>query len=209
MKKKIFLYACLISTLLIFFSAFSIAAVETPKQAIQTTIDSILETLRDQTLAKPSNKTKRRTAIKDLIQDRFDFEEMAKRVLATHWKDRSKKERDEFISVFSDLLMGSYIGKIESYTNEKVTYDKEILKGEGKYGMVKTQIITANVNIPIDYKLIKKNNKWVVYDVVIEGVSFISTYRSQYNKIITGESYASLIKQMKQKLDEENKKIGV
>jgi phospholipid transport system substrate-binding protein len=103
--------------------------------------------------------------------------------------------------------MGSYIGKIETYTNEKVTYDKEILKGKGKYGMVKTQIITANVNIPIDYKLIKKS-KWVVYDVVIEGVSFVSTYRSQYNKIITGESYASLIKQMKQKLDKENKKIG-
>ena len=74
--------------------------------------------------------------------------------------------------------------------------------------MVKTQIITANVNIPIDYKLIKKSTKWVVYDVVIEGVSFVSTYRSQYNKIITDESYASLIKQMKQKLDEENKKIG-
>ena len=133
---------------------------------------------------------------------------MSKRILATHWKDRSKEEKDEFISVFSDLLMGSYIGKIESYTNEKVTYDKEILKGGGKYGMVNTQIITTNVNIPIDYKLIQKSNKWVVYDVVIEGVSFVSTYRSQYNKIITGESYASLIKQMKQKLDEENKKVG-
>ena len=208
MKKKVLINSCLISILFIFFSAFSIAAVETPKQAIQTTIDSILETLRDKTLAKPANKMKRRTAIKNLIQDRFDFTEMAKRVLATHWKNRSKEERDEFISVFSDLLMGSYIGKIESYTNEKVTYDKEILKGGGKYGMVKTQIITANVNIPIDYKLIKKSTKWVVYDVVIEGVSFVSTYRSQYNKIITGESYASLIKQMKQKLDEENKKIG-
>lgn len=207
MKKRILIQACLIATLIVFFSAFSIAAVETPKQAIQTTIDSILETLRDKTLAQPSNKTKRRTTIKDLIRDRFDFTEMAKRILATHWKDRSKEERNEFISVFSDLLMGSYIAKIETYTNEKVTYDKEILKGKGKYGMVKTQIITANVNIPIDYKLIKKS-KWVVYDVVIEGVSFVSTYRSQYNKIITGESYASLIKQMKQKLDKENKKIG-
>ena len=207
MKKKILIYACLVSTLIVFLSAFSIAAVETPKQAIQTTIDSILDTLRDKTLSQPANKAKRRTAIENLIRNRFDFTEMSKRILATHWKDRSKEEKDEFISVFSELLMGSYIGKIETYTNEKVTYDKEILKGKGKYGMVKTQIITTNVNIPIDYKLIKKS-KWVVYDVVIEGVSFVSTYRSQYNKIITGESYASLIKQMKQKLNEDNKKVG-
>ena len=85
-------------------------------------------------------------------------------------------------------------------------HDKEEIKNK-KYGLVKTSIVTPKVSIPIDYKLLLKNNTWRVYDVVIEGVSFISTYRSQYNKIITSESFASLIKKMKEKLDEEKKKL--
>ena len=164
--------------------------------------------LKDKNLSLPANKEKRRTKIRGLIRARFDFEEMAKRTLATHWKKRSAQEKEEFISVFSDLLEYSYIGKIEGYTNEKVTYDKEKIKGGGKYALVKTSIVTSSVSIPIDYKLLMKNKAWHVYDVVIEGVSFISTYRSQYNKIITSESFASLIKKMKEKLNEEKKKLA-
>lgn len=168
----------------------------------------IIDSLKDKNLSLPSNKEKRRTRIRALIRDRFDFEEMAKRSLATHWNQRTPREKEEFVSIFSELLEASYIGKIESYTNEKITYDKETIKEDNKYAAVNTSIVTPNVTIPIEYKVILKNNKWWVYDVVIESVSFISTYRSQYNKIITGESYAKLIQKMKDKLNEEEKKLG-
>jgi phospholipid transport system substrate-binding protein len=184
------------------------ASLTTPTVAIKTTIDTILDTLKDKNLSLSSNKEKRRNKIRALIRDRFDFEEMAKRSLATHWNQRTPKEKEEFVSIFSELLEASYIGKIESYTNEKITYDKETTKEDNKYAAVNTSIVTPNVTIPIEYKVILKNNKWWIYDVVIEGVSFISTYRGQYNKIITGESYAKLVKKMKDKLNEEEKKLG-
>ncbi len=172
----------------------------TPIESIQTTIDTVLETMRDKNLSHPDKKEERRDRIGALIRDRFHFEEMSKRSLAKHWKKRTAEEKTEFIKIFSDLLETSYISKIEAYTDEKISYDKERIKGKGKYGIVNTTIITKSVEIPIDYKLIRKNDKWWVYDVVIEGVSFVSTYRSQYNKIIKRESFAKLIQSMKAKL---------
>ncbi len=179
-------------------------ATPAPTVAISETINSILDTLRDKELSQPSNKIERRDKIGTLIRDRFDFKEMSKRSLARHWKKISPDDQKQFVSIFADLLEASYIGKIEGYTDEKVTYDKETLKGKGKYGVVSTSIVTKSVNIPIDYKVKLKNDKWWVYDVVIEGVSFVSTYRSQYNKIIIKESFAKLIEKMKTKLDEVN-----
>ncbi len=202
MREKRIICLQIIAFLILLSYSLSNAAVANPKVAVQSTIDAVLETLKDTTLSLPTNKEKRRNKIKELIRERFDYEEMAKRSLARHWRERTPQEKDEFVSIFRDLLEASYITKIESYTNEKVMYDKEILNDDGKTGIVNTTVVTSNVNIPIDYKVISKDNTWWVYDVVIEGVSFISTYRSQYNKIITGESYASLIQKMKDKLKE-------
>ena len=179
-------------------------AASAPTEELKASIDAMLEILRDKELAQPDKKEERRSRISTLIRDRFDFKEMARRSLARNWNMRSAEEKKEFVEIFSDLLQSSYIGKIEGYTDEKITYDKEELKKEGKYGIVSTTIITKDVNIPIDYKLIIKNDKWWVYDVVVEGVSFVSTYRSQYDKVIKKESYAALIEKMKTKLDEIN-----
>ncbi len=180
------------------------AYAETPKEAIQGTVDAVLTVLRDTTLSLPEKKMERRDKIRLLIRDRFNFEEMSKRSLARHWKPRTPEEAAEFTDIFADLLVSSYISKIEAYTDEKVIYDKEVMKGKGKYAMVSTTIVTKDVDIPIDYKAILMDGKWWVYDVVVEGVSFISTYRSQYNKIIVSESYAKLIEKMKKKLQDVN-----
>jgi phospholipid transport system substrate-binding protein len=179
-------------------------AVHTPKDAIESTVEAVLDLLRDKDLAAPERKEERRDKINLFIRGRFDFKEMSRRTLAKHWKKRTPEETEEFVNIFSDLLVASYIGKVEAYTDETVTYDKEVIKGKGKYGVVSTTIVTKDVDIPLDYKLILKKDKWWVYDVVVEGVSFISTYRSQYNKIITRESYAKLIEKMKKKLDKVN-----
>jgi len=177
-------------------------AASTPIDAIQTTVDSVLETIKDKSLSQPDKKQERREKISAAIKGRFHFKEMSKRSLAKHWKAINGDERDEFVKIFSELLEASYISKIEAYTDEKVSYDKETIKSNGKYSVVKTRIITKSVEIPIDYKLISKNGEWWVYDVVIEGVSFISTYRSQYNRIIIKESFSKLLDSMKTKLEE-------
>jgi phospholipid transport system substrate-binding protein len=179
-------------------------AAPAPTDELKTSIDSMLDVLRDKNLAPSDKKEERRSKIRALIRDRFDFKEMARRSLAKNWKGRSVDEKKEFVAIFSDLLQSSYIGKIEGYTDEKITYDKEVIKKKDKYAVVSTTIVTKDVNIPIDYKVIFKKDKWWVYDVVVEGVSFISTYRSQYNKVIKKESYAKLIEKMKTKLDEIN-----
>jgi phospholipid transport system substrate-binding protein len=180
------------------------AAENSPKEAIEMTVGGVLDILRDENLSSPDKKLERREKISALIKDRFDFEEMSKRSLARHWKERTPAEKSEFVSIFSDLLISSYLSKIETYTDEKVTFNKEVIKGKGKYGVVSTTILARDVDIPIDYKVIRKKDKWWVYDVVVEGVSFISTYRSQYNKIIVKQSYAKLVERMKKKLDEVN-----
>ncbi len=191
---------------LVFALSLSVAAAfaDSPLSSIQITIDSVLETMRDKDLSHPDKKQERRERIGAMIRDRFHFEEMSKRSLAKHWRKRTPAEKAEFIKIFSDLLETSYISKIEAYTDEKISYDKETIK-KVKYSIVNTTIITKSVEIPIDYKLILKKDKWWVYDVVIEGVSFVSTYRSQYNKIIKRESFAKLIESMKTKLIQLNK----
>lgn len=201
-RKKIFILS--IAVIYHITAASFAVASASPMEELKTSIDAMLEVLKDKALAQPDRKEERRSRISAIIRDRFDFQEMAKRSLARNWNERTADEKKEFVEVFSDLLQSSYIGKIESYTDEKITYDKEELKKEGKYGVVGTTIITKDVNIPIDYKLILKKDKWWVYDVVVEGVSFISTYRSQYERVIKRESYAKLIEKMKTKLDEIN-----
>lgn len=195
----------IVSLLIIMLFGISISSIAkiTPTEAISTTVNSVLDVMKDESLADSAKKQERRDRISSIIRDRFDFLEMARRSLARHWRKRSPEEKQEFVKIFSDLLEASYIGKIELYTNEKVTYDKETIKG-GKYAIVHTTVVTKDVNIPIEYKVILKDGKWWVYDVIIEGVSFVSTYRSQYNKIIVRESYAKLIEKMKTKLDEVN-----
>ncbi len=174
---------------------------ESPTEELRTTIESIIAELKKKP-ASSQEKEKRRATIRALVADRFDYEEMSRRSLARHWKNRTPEEQTAFVCVFAELLESSYIDRIESYTNEQVIYNKEKIKGKGNYAVVSTTISTKKVDIPIEYKVIQKGNKWWVYDVVIEGVSFISTYRSQYDSIIRKESFEALIDHMEKKVEE-------
>ncbi len=173
-----------------------------PTNLMKQTVDSIIDVLKNQELKKPDKADERRAEIRKLVGERFDFEEMAKRSLALHWRKRTPEEKKEFVKLFSYLLERSYINKIESYTDEKILYTAENIEGE--YAVVKTKIITGrNVEVPIDYKLLKKNGNWEVYDVVIEGVSLVNNYRIQFNSIIRKDSYEELVMRMKNKQEEE------
>ena len=199
---KIARVAALLVSLTFFLPVSSSAASGDAKTELKTTIDKVLEVLRVKELKKPENSQKRRKQIRQVIQEKFNFEEMSKRSLAQHWAQRSQKEKEEFIPLFKDLLERSYIKKIEAYSDEKIVYSDE--KSDGEYSVVKTKIITAkNIEIPIDYRLLKGETQWSVYDVVIEGVSLINNYRTQFNKIIRSQSFDALLKRMKNKQEEE------
>ncbi|MEN2995216.1 MAG: ABC transporter substrate-binding protein [Thermodesulfovibrio sp.] len=192
----------LILSILIFTVSFSFAIVS-PKEQIKRTVDKVISILKDPKYKGKEKTQQRRMALKAEIGKVFDFEEMSKRSLGVYWKERTSQEKKEFIELYKDLLERSYIEKIESYTDEEIVYADEKIENN-RYAEVKTRIITKErKEIPIDYRLYFTGNEWKVYDVVIEGVSLVSNYRSQFTKIIRNHSYQELVKRMKNKQIEE------
>lgn len=191
----------LISALLFFFLTVSLpyaVFAGEPSNQVKQTVDAVIEVLKDKELKKPAKTAERRSKIRRIVGERFDFEEMSRRSLGQHWKKRTAEEQKEFISLYSDLLENTYIKKIERYEDEKIVYGEE--KTEGAYSSVRTRIVTGKeVEIPIEYRLLRKDGKWEVYDVVIEGVSLVNNYRNQFNSIIRSHSYEELVKRMKNK----------
>lgn len=175
-----------------------------PKERVKLTVDKVIEILKDPKYKSKDKAQQRRTLLRNEISKIFDFEEMSKRSLGIYWRERTPQEKKEFVELYKDLLERSYSGKIESYTDEKIIYYDERIDNN-KFAEVKTKIITTEKKeIPIDYRLYFDGKEWKVYDVVIEGVSLISNYRSQFSKIIRNFSYQELVKRMKAKQIEEN-----
>ncbi len=170
----------------------------TPTEQLKTSIDAVLKLLKDEELKRPEKFKERRALLRKTISKRFDFNEMSKRSLATQWAKRTPQERKEFVDLFTNLLEKSYMDRIEAYTDEEIEYNGESIDND--YAVVKTTIRAKDKEgIPIDYKLAKDGDSWLVYDVVIEGVSLVNNYRNQFNKIISAGSYAELVKKMKVK----------
>jgi phospholipid transport system substrate-binding protein len=164
------------------------------------TIDEIIEIINDPSLKGPDKKEDRRDKIREKIQKRFNFEEMAKRALGKHWRKRSDEEKKEFVKLFGRLIENSYIGKMERYTDEKVLYGKEIMKK--KASEVRTKIITKKgTEVPINYRLLKREGEWMIYDVIIEGISLVRNYRTQFSKVLRLSPFEELIKQLKEKTE--------
>jgi phospholipid transport system substrate-binding protein len=172
-----------------------------PTDQLKGSIERVIKTLDSPALKGEAKVADRRAAVRKIANDIFDFAEIARRSLGRHWQGRTDKEREEFILVFSDLLERSYISKIELYGGEKIVYSGE--KIDGDTAAVNTRIVTKNGSeVPIEYRLLRRGERWLVYDVSIEGVSLVSNYRTQFNKIIQTSSFADLLKKMKAKQDE-------
>jgi len=166
---------------------------------VKKTVDEVVKIVSDKELKK--NDTKRRLLLKKSISVIFDYNEMAKRSMGKHWNQRSATEKKQFTDLFASLLENSYAGKIESYNNEKIVYLKETQDGD--YAELKSKVVTAKRDeYALDYRLLNQHGTWMVYDVVIEGVSLVSNYRSQFNRIITSEGYPALVKKLQTKTDE-------
>ncbi len=174
------------------------AAASLPREQLKQTIDQILGVLRDSSL-QAADKT---LQLRQIARVRFDYRKMSQLSLAKHWKGITDQEKNDFVDLFGSLLEDTYMAKIETYTNEKVVFLKDRVKK--KKAQVNTKIITRSVEIPIDYRMYrKKENLWMVYDMVIEGVSMIGNYRSQFGQMLERGSFESLMAKLNEK---QNKK---
>jgi phospholipid transport system substrate-binding protein len=178
----------------------SLASAGAPTDQLRGRIDRVLRTLDD--IKGESRTEERRGAIRKVAEETFDFREISQRSLARHWQARTPAERDEFVLLFADLLERSYIGQIEQYSGgEKIQFVGETI--EGRQALVKTRIVTkAGTEIPVDYRLHLVGGQWLVYDVAIEGISLISNYRAQFDRIIRSSSFKTLTEKLQAKKDE-------
>jgi phospholipid transport system substrate-binding protein len=177
------------------------AAAGVPTDQLKGAVERVLKTLDDPALKGDARVGERRVAVRKIANEIFDFSEIAKRSMARHWQPLSEAQRTEFVGLFADLLERSYISKIETYGGEKIQYTAE--RADGDFATVSTRIVTKNgTEVPVDYRMIKRADRWLVYDVSIEGVSLVSNYRTQFNKIIQTTSYNELVSKLRNKQDE-------
>ncbi len=173
-----------------------------PTDQLRERVDRVLRVLEDPELRRSARTLERRGAIRTIAYEIFDFREISQRSLARHWPARSAAERDEFIRLFADLLERSYVGKIETYSGgERIQYVGESANGEQV--TVRTRIVTrTGTEIPVDYRMHRVGERWMVYDVALEGVSLVANYRAQFNKIIQTSSFKELVEKLKAKAAE-------
>ncbi len=167
-----------------------------PIDVVKASVDRVLAVV--QAPATPVSEGRRRSEIRQLADGLFDFTEMGRLTLAGHWRARTPGEQQEFVRLFTALLERSYLSSIENYAGEKVTFLSESVSGP--YAQVRSRITTdRRVEISIDYRLLDNGTRWVVYDVVLDGVSLVSNYRSQFNSIIRTSSFADLLGKLRNK----------
>ncbi len=167
-----------------------------PTDQLRASVDQIVKILEDPGLKAEARAQDRRAAIRKEAQTVFDFGETAKRALGRHWQGLSEPDRREFTGLFTDLIERAYISKIERDSGERIASAGESV--EGGLATVRTRFVTKQgTEIPVDYRMQQRGDRWLVYDVMVEGVSLISNYRTQFDKIIQTSSYAELVRKMK------------
>ena len=178
--------------------AASTAAMTSPTEVVQVAVDQVVRVVQGTDLARPGDGERQRMEVRRIAENLFDFPEMARRSLARHWTDRSSQQREEFVRLFATILERSYFGRLENYSGEKIVYTGETVDGD--FATVRSKIIVDRKGeVPVEYRLHLVGSRWAVYDVLIEGVSFVSTYRAQFNRIIQTSSYDGLIEKLRAK----------
>ena len=167
---------------------------------IKVVSDKLIAIVFDNSLKTPEMKSKRDQMVIEIVDGLFSWEEFSRRALARHWGKRTENEKKEFISLFRQLVERTYMAKAGQYSGGKVVFLDE--KIEGDYGNVSTQVLTsAGTQIPVEYRVMKKDSVWWVYDVNIEGVSLVNNYRSQFNNILIKSSFEDLLNRLKENIE--------
>jgi phospholipid transport system substrate-binding protein len=170
-----------------------------PLELVRAAVDKAVQILKDPKLQPADKKKERIDRLREAVNPIFDYEEMAKRALGTHWRRRSPAEQEEFVILFRDFLEGIYSDKIDLYGGEKVRFGRQTVDED--FAQVESTIINPKgEEIAVNYKLRRVNGKWKVYDAVVENISIINNYRSQFDRVISGSSYQELVKRLREKV---------
>jgi phospholipid transport system substrate-binding protein len=171
---------------------------------VSNTVDSILDILNEENVFQEKWPEKKEEIV-TFIKERFDFRELSKRALGKHWKKISLKEQDNFITLFQDVLQNTYIERLKTYSNEKIVFHKQVTKGEK--ALVYCAFFRNDQEIPMKYRARRINESWLIYDIIIEGVSLVSNYRKQFDQIIRKNKYDGLIAKMKEKAKKQDESL--
>jgi phospholipid transport system substrate-binding protein len=170
----------------------------TPMETVETGVNKVLKTLSDPAFkAKP--KEQQITVISAEIESVFDFEELSRRTLGREWKKFSAEQQTEFVKLFKELLQGVYADRLLAYSDQKVIYDKELMLKKGRAEVQSYLQTSDGTKIPLFYRLTDKGGSWKVYDIVIEGVSMVKNYRTQFKEILSNGSPDKLLEILREK----------
>ncbi len=170
-----------------------------PMDAVQASVNKVLEVLRDPKLKAASAKETEKQKLRVIYEQMFDDVELSKRTLARHWNSLNTAQRKEFVVLFRQVLEKAYIDKILAYSDEKVVFERENMVS-GTMAEIQTKIVTSSKEIPISYRVILKDGAWKVYDVVIENVSLVLNYRTQFNDILSKNKPEGLLEILRKKV---------
>lgn len=170
---------------------------ESPTAVVRATLDAVFHILDDPHLKPATQAKQRRHQLEQVIAERFDYEEMSKRTLAAQWKALSDGDRQEFVQLFKAFLSDQYAARIEGYAGERVVYLSE-RKANG-YAEVRTRLVSDKLDVPMDYRLTGKHGTWYAYDVIVDGVSLVMNYRSQFTKIMGESSFQELLRRLRER----------
>jgi phospholipid transport system substrate-binding protein len=170
-----------------------------PLEIVRNAVDKAIQILKDPKVQSPDEKAERIDRLRDALNSIFDYEEMAKRALGIHWRRRTPAEREEFVKLFRDFLERVYSDKIDLYGGEKVRFGREVIDKDFAY-VESTIIKRKGEEIAVVYKLRRVNSQWKVYDAVVENISIVNNYRSQFDRVISSSSYEELVKRLQEKV---------
>ena len=190
----------LVGIILILCLIFPVSAsAGAPLETVKGHVNKVLDVLRDPSLKAESARKVKKEKIQAIAEKMFDFAELSKRTLAQNWSKFDPGQQKEFISLYTTLLRDTYINKIMGYTDEKIVFNNEVELTENTFE-VRSTVQSKAGNVPIYYRVILKDGSWKVYDVVIEGVSLINNYRSQFREILANNPPESLLETLRKKV---------
>jgi phospholipid transport system substrate-binding protein len=175
-------------------------AAGTATAAIKSTIKQMFVILNDEELKTPGRAEERRQQLEKVIGNRIAYDEMAKRSLGPQWSQLNDEERQEFVRLYAQLLRDTYSSRFDRYSDEKVEFLQETLQGD--YAEVRTRLTGSKFSLDVDYRMLQRAGDWRVYDIVVDGISLVHSYREQFTKIIRTYSYEELLTKLRQKTGE-------
>ena len=169
-----------------------------PLDTVEAHVKEVLDILRDPVLEGEAHKKVKEEKIETIANEMFDYVALSKLTLGRSWRDFNKEQQKEFVSLYRSILKKAYMDKILAYTDEQVVFDRDIMLSENK-AEVHTRIITKSAEIPINYRLYLKDGQWKVYDVIVEGISLVQNYRTQFREILANNSPEEVLKILREK----------